>query len=241
MCTGGSAAAKTGPRARAFPVQRVGRSHVVADGDVSRLSRRCQCAGHGDERGCDIGSNRRRRGVHRCIHRRRIQCVMVVAHERHRPNHLTSQRSTRGHAPGGNVVSTGRLRERVRLHGMPIPGRLRHASRLRDCLGPSPTDRRYQRRFRCRGVHRGYVQRSTRGLRPQRRREQPRHLHQLPDPGVYRPPYNDFVADTSRSGTLRLVRTTRTGVTTITASRLTGRSWSLLAFPCSSGRARHHT
>lgn len=42
---------------------------------------------------------------------------------------------------------------------------------------------------------------------------------------------NDFIPDSSLSGTLRLVRTTRAGVTTITASRLTGPSWSFTSSP----------
>ena len=53
----------------------------------------------------------------------------------------------------------------------------------------------------------------------------------FPHPGVYGPPYNDFVPDSSRSGTLRLVRTTRGGTTTITASRLTGAPWSFTSLP----------
>jgi hypothetical protein len=53
----------------------------------------------------------------------------------------------------------------------------------------------------------------------------------FPDPGVYRPPYNDFVPDSSRSGTLRLVRTTRAGVATMTASRLAAASWSFTSLP----------
>ena len=53
----------------------------------------------------------------------------------------------------------------------------------------------------------------------------------FPDPGVYRPPYNDFVPDTSRSGTLRLVRTARGAIATITASRLTGAPWSFTSLP----------
>jgi hypothetical protein len=48
----------------------------------------------------------------------------------------------------------------------------------------------------------------------------------FPDPGVFRPPYNDFVPDTSQSGTLRLVRTTTAGVTRMTAYRLHGVPWS---------------
>ena len=42
---------------------------------------------------------------------------------------------------------------------------------------------------------------------------------------------NDFVQDTSLSGTLRLARTTKAGVTTVTASRLTGPSWSFTSLP----------
>lgn len=42
---------------------------------------------------------------------------------------------------------------------------------------------------------------------------------------------NDFVADASLAGTLRLVRTTTAGVTTVTASRLTGPSWSFTSLP----------
>ena len=53
----------------------------------------------------------------------------------------------------------------------------------------------------------------------------------FPDPGVFRPPYNDFVSDHSLAGTLRLVRTTTGGVTTTTASRLTGSSWSFTSLP----------
>jgi hypothetical protein len=44
---------------------------------------------------------------------------------------------------------------------------------------------------------------------------------------------NDFVQDTSLSGTLRLVRTTTAGVTTVTASRLTGTPWSFTSPPFS--------
>ena len=40
-----------------------------------------------------------------------------------------------------------------------------------------------------------------------------------------------FVSDSSRSGTLRLVRTTSGGVTTVTASRLTGSPWSFTSQP----------
>jgi hypothetical protein len=53
----------------------------------------------------------------------------------------------------------------------------------------------------------------------------------FPDPGVFQPPYNDFVPDSAREGTLRLVRTTRGGVTTVTASRLHGSSWSFTSLP----------
>jgi hypothetical protein len=42
---------------------------------------------------------------------------------------------------------------------------------------------------------------------------------------------NDFVEDASLTGTLRLVRTTTAGVTTVTASRLTGASWSFTSVP----------
>jgi len=42
---------------------------------------------------------------------------------------------------------------------------------------------------------------------------------------------NDFVQDASLTGTLRLVRTTTAGVTTVTASRLTGASWSFTSLP----------
>ncbi len=42
---------------------------------------------------------------------------------------------------------------------------------------------------------------------------------------------NDFVQDSSLSGTLRLVRTTTAGVTTVTASRLNGPSWSFASPP----------
>ncbi len=42
---------------------------------------------------------------------------------------------------------------------------------------------------------------------------------------------NDFIQDTSLSETLRLVRTTRAGITTVTASRLTGASWSFTSLP----------
>jgi hypothetical protein len=42
---------------------------------------------------------------------------------------------------------------------------------------------------------------------------------------------NDFVPDSSTSGTLRLVRTTTAGVTTVTASRLTGAPWSFTSLP----------
>lgn len=55
----------------------------------------------------------------------------------------------------------------------------------------------------------------------------------FPDPGVYRPPYNDFIPDTSRSGSLRLVRTTTAGITRVTASRLTGAPWSFTSLPYS--------
>ena len=53
----------------------------------------------------------------------------------------------------------------------------------------------------------------------------------FPHPGVYGPPYNDFVPDTSQSGTLRLVRTTTAGVTRVTASRLHGAPWSFTSLP----------
>jgi hypothetical protein len=52
-------------------------------------------------------------------------------------------------------------------------------------------------------------------------------------PGVFGPPYNDFVSDSSTSGTLRLVRSTQAGVTTVTASRLTGLPWSFTSLPYS--------
>jgi hypothetical protein len=44
---------------------------------------------------------------------------------------------------------------------------------------------------------------------------------------------NDFVSDTSLSGTLRLVRSTKAGITTVTASRLSGPSWSFTSSPYS--------
>jgi TolB protein len=53
----------------------------------------------------------------------------------------------------------------------------------------------------------------------------------FPDPGVYQPPYNDFIQDTSLSGSLRLVRTTTAGTTTVTASRLSGAPWSFTSLP----------
>ena len=53
----------------------------------------------------------------------------------------------------------------------------------------------------------------------------------FPDPGVFKPPYNDFVPDTSLSGSIRLVRTTAGGVTTVTASRLSGTPWSFTSLP----------
>jgi hypothetical protein len=53
----------------------------------------------------------------------------------------------------------------------------------------------------------------------------------FPDPGSYQPPYNDFVSDASLSGSLRLVRTTTAGITRVTASRLTGASWSFTSLP----------
>ncbi len=53
----------------------------------------------------------------------------------------------------------------------------------------------------------------------------------FPNPGVYQPPYNDFIPDTSRSGSLRLVRTTTAGSTTVTASRLSGPPWSFTSLP----------
>ncbi len=45
------------------------------------------------------------------------------------------------------------------------------------------------------------------------------------------PGVNNFIQDTSLSGTLRLVRTTTAGSTTVTASRLTGASWSFTSLP----------
>lgn len=49
----------------------------------------------------------------------------------------------------------------------------------------------------------------------------------FPDPGVYQPPYNDFIQDTALAGTLRLARTTPApGIATVTASRLSGLPWS---------------
>lgn len=42
---------------------------------------------------------------------------------------------------------------------------------------------------------------------------------------------NDFIQDTSLSGTLRLVRTTTAGITTVTASRLNGPAWSFTSPP----------
>lgn len=53
----------------------------------------------------------------------------------------------------------------------------------------------------------------------------------FPDPGVFKPPYNDFVPDTSLSGSIRLVRTNAGGVTTVTASRLSGTPWSFTSLP----------
>jgi TolB protein len=53
----------------------------------------------------------------------------------------------------------------------------------------------------------------------------------FPDPGVFQPPYNDFVQDTSLAGSLRLVRTTNGGRTTVTASRLHGAPWSFTSLP----------
>jgi len=50
-------------------------------------------------------------------------------------------------------------------------------------------------------------------------------------PGVFGPPYNGFVSDSSTSGTLRLERSTTGGVTTVTASRLTGQPWSFTSLP----------
>ena len=53
----------------------------------------------------------------------------------------------------------------------------------------------------------------------------------FPDPGVFAPPFNDFIQDTSLSGSLRLVRTTTAGSTTVTASRLSGAPWSFTSQP----------
>lgn len=53
----------------------------------------------------------------------------------------------------------------------------------------------------------------------------------FPDPGVFGPPYNDFVQDASFEGSLRLVRTTNAGSTTVTASRLHGTPWSFTSLP----------
>ncbi|HEX4745396.1 MAG TPA: hypothetical protein VFU99_00820 [Gaiellaceae bacterium] len=53
----------------------------------------------------------------------------------------------------------------------------------------------------------------------------------FPDPGVYRPPYNDFVSDTALSGTLRLTRQTRLRETRVTASRRHGAPWSFTSLP----------
>ena len=50
-------------------------------------------------------------------------------------------------------------------------------------------------------------------------------------PGGFSPPDNDFVEDTASSGSLRLVRTTTAGVTTVTASRLSGTPWSFTSLP----------
>jgi len=59
----------------------------------------------------------------------------------------------------------------------------------------------------------------------------PRIATNFPDPGVYQPPYNDFIQDTLRSGSLRLVRTTTAGSTRVTASRLSGAPWSFTSLP----------
>ena len=63
----------------------------------------------------------------------------------------------------------------------------------------------------------------------------------FPDPGVFQPPYNDFVTDTSLSGSLRLVRTTTAGVTRMTVYRLHGAPWSFtsLAYPAPTSQAAH--
>jgi hypothetical protein len=63
----------------------------------------------------------------------------------------------------------------------------------------------------------------------------------FPDPGVYQPPYNDFVPDTSLSGSLRLVRSTTAGVTRMTVSRLHGAPWSFtsLAYTAPTSQAAH--
>lgn len=53
----------------------------------------------------------------------------------------------------------------------------------------------------------------------------------FPDPGVFQPPYNDFVQDSALEGSLRLVRTTTTSGTTVTASRLHGTPWSFTSLP----------
>jgi Tol biopolymer transport system component len=53
----------------------------------------------------------------------------------------------------------------------------------------------------------------------------------FPDPGVFQPPYNDFVQDTSLEGSLRLVRTTTASGPTVTASRLHGTPWSFTSLP----------
>ncbi len=53
----------------------------------------------------------------------------------------------------------------------------------------------------------------------------------FPHPGEFGLPYNDFVPDTARSGTLRLVRRTAGGVTTVTASRLGLNPWSFTSQP----------
>ena len=50
-------------------------------------------------------------------------------------------------------------------------------------------------------------------------------------PGGPNPPDNDFVVDTASSGSLRLVRTTTAGATTVTASRLSGAPWSFTSLP----------
>ena len=127
------------------------------------------------------------------------------------PTGGAGERAAQSHPAGRHILGPGGYAERVCLHDLPPARRLRHAGQLSAAFRPTAG------RCGCRTLDASRVHTATRysgqrgmfihnpGLGPQG------ISTHFPDPGVFKPPYNDFVPDTSLSGSIRLVRTTAGG------------------------------